>query len=597
MRSTKRYAGTLLIIGLALAGCGENGTQPGEPVVYRHALDGAPSSLDPAHAANVYAATVVVNLYDTLYRYKYLARPYQLTPNLAARMPEVSEDGRIWSISLRDDVRFADDPAFPEGRGRRVTASDVVYSLARHFDPATRSQGAWLWRDRIRGIDDWAEAGADPDTEIEGLKAIDETTVRIELDRPYPQLTHTLAMALSAIVPREAVEHYGREFGVHPVGSGPFELARFDETVAVLEARRAFDRGPLDLAAEGHDPARHGHLGLESLDGRHYPFADRIEIHFITEPTARWTSFAAGGEVDNVMVPPEQAGRVLASREPIEFEPEIRSRYHALAKPEAGFVFYGFNMDNPEIGHHDDPERDRRNRALRCAMRDAFDWQTRNEAFYHGLGTVFPGAIPPFLAEYDADAPDDSIRHHPDRARQRLAEHGWNTDNLPTLDYGLESSVHQRQMFEQFRAWMEAIGYPAGKLRRQSHASFGEFNRAIAKRELDMFLLGWTMAYPDPQYSLQMFYGPNAAPGANSFNYRNDEFDRLFERASVLPPGPERTRAYRQLNRMIIDDCVIIGSLARQRLHLWRRHARMLPDREILGGFFLRFVDVGDADG
>ena len=46
-------------------------------------MDGAPSSLDPAQASNIYANFIVVNLYDTLYRYKYLARPYQLEPNLA----------------------------------------------------------------------------------------------------------------------------------------------------------------------------------------------------------------------------------------------------------------------------------------------------------------------------------------------------------------------------------------------------------------------------------------------------------------------------------------------------------------------------------
>jgi len=56
--------------------------------------------------------------------------------------------------------------------------------------------------------------------------------------------------------------------------------------------------------------------------------------------------------------------------------------------------------------------------------------------------------------------------------------------------------------------------------------------------------------------------------------------------------GRERTRIYQRLNEMVIDDCVIIGSLSRTRLHLWKRHVRMFPDREMLGGFFLRFVDV-----
>lgn len=586
----------LVVAVLAIASCqSADSDRDRAQKVYRHAIDGAPASLDPAHAINVYAANVVKNLYDTLYRYKYLARPYELTPNLAAEMPKVSSDGLVYEIRLRDDARFADDPAFPGGEGRTVTAHDVVYSLKRHFDPATRSRGAWLWRERIAGL---PEDGADfsADMAVSGLKALDEHTLRIRLTEPYPQFTHTLAMALSAIVPWEAVDAYGQEFAIHPVGSGPFTLTRFDETIAVLEPNPGFDRGLVDLQREGYSPRLHRHLGLETIDGRRYPFLDRLEIHFIAEPTARWTSFQSPDGVDLVMVPPEMAGRVLESHRPLAFKPEIRDRYQSHAGTEAGMVFYGFNMDNPEIGYADDPDRQAHNRQLRCAMRDAFDWEARNDVFYHGLGRVFAGAIPPILTAYDPSLGQDSIERDVRGARARMEAAGWTAANVPELVYGLESSVPQRQMYEQFRAWMEqAIGFPARKLTPRSFASFGEYARAIGTRQLDIFLLGWTLAYPDAQYSLQLFYGPNAAPGANSMNYANPEFDRLFERASAMPASPERTRLYRELNRMVIDDCVIIGSLSRTRLHLWKRHLRMFPDREMVGGFFLRFVDAVDV--
>ncbi|HSH27746.1 MAG TPA: ABC transporter substrate-binding protein, partial [Wenzhouxiangella sp.] len=270
----------LAIAALAVVGCQNGESEPdGALKVYRHAIDGAPASLDPAHADNVYAATLVKNLYDTLYRYKYLERPYELTPNLAADFPEISDDGRVYRIALRKDARFANDPAFPDGQGRPVTATDVVYSLKRHFIAETRSRGGWLWRDRIVGLESGAEI-RDADQAVAGLEAVDKHIVRIELDAPYPQFTHTLAMALSAIVPREAVEHYGREFGVHPVGSGPFVLRRFDETMAVLERSPGFSRGRIDLAAEGFDPERHADYNLEHIDGRPWPLVDRVEVHF-----------------------------------------------------------------------------------------------------------------------------------------------------------------------------------------------------------------------------------------------------------------------------------------------------------------------------
>ena len=158
------------IIGLSACGQKENGNNiPTAVATYRHAMDGAPTSLDPVHASNIYANFLAVNLFDTLYRYKYLARPYQLEPNLAEGMPQVSADGLIYTIRIKPGVHFIDDPSFPEGKGRAVRAEDFVYSLKRHFDPATRAQGAWLWQGRIVGLDEWKENGANYDQEVAGL--------------------------------------------------------------------------------------------------------------------------------------------------------------------------------------------------------------------------------------------------------------------------------------------------------------------------------------------------------------------------------------------------------------------------------------------
>lgn len=578
---------------LLLAACGGGEAPDGK--IYRHSIDGTPTSLDPAQALTIYASSVVVNVYDTLYRYKYLARPYELAPNLAVGMPEVSEDGLVYTFRIRDDARFTDDPAFPDGTGRPVTVRDLVYSLKRHFDPEVRSQGAWLWTDRIVGMAEWAAAGADYDRPVDGLVPLDDHTLRIRLTAPYPQLTYTLATAFSAIVPREAVDHYGREFGVRPVGSGPFRLTSFDSSMASFEVNPHFVREPLDLDGEGFDAVRHAGLGLEPLDGRRYPFLDRLEIHFIEENAARWASFVRGNEIQTLRVPNEQVDDVLARRSPIEFSEEILARYHANSGLEAGFVYGGFNMADPRFGHHEDPERDAANRAFRCAVRDAFDWRARNETFYHGLAEVFPGVIPPVVPEFDPALGDDSITRDVDRARQRLDAHGWTTDSVPTLTYGYIATVQQRQMFEQLRAQLGDIGFPVDRLVPETFATFGDYSRALSNSNLDLFYLAWTLDYPDAQNTLQLFYGPNASPGSNTFNYRNPDFDALFEASRTLQPGPERTELYRRMNRMVVDDCVAIAGLSRTRIHLWHRNVRMLPDRQILGGYFIRFVDI-DAE-
>ncbi len=99
---------------LATSGCGQNASQnqrDADLKVYRHSMDGAPTNLDPVQSATIYSNFVTLNTYDTLFRYKYLKRPYELTTNLAAAMPQVSDDGLEYVIRLKKGVRFVDDAA------------------------------------------------------------------------------------------------------------------------------------------------------------------------------------------------------------------------------------------------------------------------------------------------------------------------------------------------------------------------------------------------------------------------------------------------------------------------------------------------------
>lgn len=582
-------AGAIAAAGIA---CSESPSEDqGEdaPSVYRHAMDGTPRSLDPAQAANVYAKALVVNLYDTLYRYKYLARPYELAPNLAEGMPEISADGLIYTIRLRKDARFIDDPAFPAGVGRHVTADDFVYSIKRHFDPSTRSRGAWLWQDRIVGLDDWKRDGADYDQPVSGLKAIDEHTVQIQLISPFPQLTHSLAQGFAAIVPREAVDYYGAEFPIRPVGSGPYRLERFDSSGAVLTRNPSYRRTPFDADAEGAGDARY-----DSLNGKAPPFMDRIEVSFIAEDAARWNTLIAG-ETDFIKVPVSQFDAVLESRNPPTLGPGLADRFELAANLESGFVHTDFNLSDPAIGYHPDPDQDARNRALRCAITKAYDWDRRNEVFYYGIGRVFPGILPPVVPEFDPAAPGDAMERDVDGARRLLRDAGWNADNLPDLEYGFPSNVTERQMFEQFRSFMTDIGYPAEKIRPQTFAAYGDYTRAYLNREVMLVTTSWTMDYPDAENTMQLFYGPNASPGSNSANYDNAEFNRLFRESAALLPSDERTSRYREMNRILQDDCATISGISRTLILLWNRDFIMQPDRSFVGGFFFRFVAKSDA--
>ncbi|WP_395374448.1 ABC transporter substrate-binding protein [Marinicella sp. W31] len=560
--------------------------------VYRHSIDGKPSSLDPIQASTVYSNFVVLNIFDTLYTYKYLTRPYEVKPNLAAALPEISMDGLRYIIRIKPGVYFHDHPAFQNGQGRELEAEDFVYSIKRMFDPDMQPAGSWLWQGRIVGLDDWKAAGSDYAETIEGLKALDRYSIQITLNKPFPQLLYTLTLGYSAVVPHEVVMHEGSLFGSKPIGSGPFTLNHLDANKAYLLKHSKFRQEPLDLSAEGYDEALHAYTGIQTLEGQSPPFVDRLEIHFMTEQTSQWNSFVKGDEIQFARVPKDKQNTVILSKDPFKLHPQILQKYHHSFGTEAAFVYGGFNMDDPNFGQTGDPEYDARSKALRCAIRSAHDWKLKNQNFYFGLGTVFPGIIPPMVPEYDPDIPKDSITTDIKAGRILLQEAGWHSDNLPTFEYHTSGSVSDRLLFEQMRGFLKTIDYPQNKIEYHPYASFGSFNQAIKNKQAPFFYLAWFLDYPDAENTLQLFYGPNASPGSNTFNYKNPEFDRLFKLTKTMQPSEERTALYQKMNQMIIDDCVVISGLSRKRIFLWHKNVIMFPDREILGGAFLRYVDI-----
>lgn len=569
----------------------DNNRYPGKKVYY-HSMDGTPTTLDPVRAATIYTNFVVLNVFDTLYAYKYLKRPYELKPNLATAMPEVSEDGLTYTIHIKKGVEFQDNQAFNNGKGREVHASDFVYSLQRHFDKKFNSQGAWVFAGRIVGLDDWKKNGSDYSQKIEGLQALDDYTIQIKLVEKYPQLTYTLAMGFSALVPQEAVEFYGNEFGSNPTGSGPFVLKSFNLEKAIFEANPKFRKEPLDLAYEGYDEEIHGFTGIKTLAGKSPPFIDVMEVNFIKESSSRWNSFTKGNEIQYTVVPKEQANSVIMSKKPLTLYPQITDNYHHMFGIEAGFVYSGFDMMNPIFGNNGDPVHDEKNKSLRCAIRKAFNWDQKNRAFYFGLGTIFPGIITPSVMEYDPNMSQDPITLDVEGAKYLLKQAGWNAENLPSLYYHTRGDVSNRLSYEQFRGFLKKIGYPVKKIKYNPYPSFGAFNKALKDGKTPFFSLAWGLDYPDAENTLQLFYGPNKSPGSNNFNYVNPQFDALFEQAKTMQPSSERTLLYQQLNKMVIDDCVVLSGLSRNRIYLWHHDVIMYPDREILGGFFARYVDV-----
>src|SRR5437763_9325797 len=171
-----------VVIGFALSGLSIAADMS---KTIRTAFIVAESGFDPQATSNLYSDSIQRAIFETLYGFDYLARPYKRVPRTAAAMPEIGEGGRTWTLHIKPGIYFADDPAF-KGRKRELTAADYVYSWKRLLDPRIRSPFAWYVQDKIVGADAVIEAAKksgrfDYDTPIQGLRAPDRYTLRFEL--------------------------------------------------------------------------------------------------------------------------------------------------------------------------------------------------------------------------------------------------------------------------------------------------------------------------------------------------------------------------------------------------------------------------------
>ncbi len=141
--------------------------------VFRYNESKGISSLDPAYARNQTIIWPVSQLFNGLLQ---MDDSLDIRPALARRW-EISDDGTVYTFHLRTDVRFHDDPVFPGGTGRLVTAADVAYSFSRILDPSVASPGLWVLGKLDRGKPDHPE----------GFRALDDSTFRIWLNEPFPR--------------------------------------------------------------------------------------------------------------------------------------------------------------------------------------------------------------------------------------------------------------------------------------------------------------------------------------------------------------------------------------------------------------------------
>ena len=241
-----RLIRVLAMLALALTALSAGAADPAK--VIRHVFPVAESGFDPAGVQDLYSATIEQMLFETLLTYDYLARPSKLVPLTAEALPEVTDNGKTYTVRIRKGIHFIDDPAF-KGRKRELTAADYAYSLKRLIDPKLRSPWAWLVEGKIVGLDELAEAAKktgkfDYDAKIAGLETPDRYTLRIRLKDTDYNLPYILAHEPTSAVAREVIEAYRDESGramSNPVGTGAYRLKQWvRSSKIVLDANPDF---------------------------------------------------------------------------------------------------------------------------------------------------------------------------------------------------------------------------------------------------------------------------------------------------------------------------------------------------------------------
>lgn len=549
----------LIGLSLLLAGCGEGGADPrtdtgdanaaaapaGAKVRYA-AFTSKTRHLDPALIQDTTSAAVGGQIFDTLYQYHYLKRPYEIVPQLAADMPEVSDDKLTYTIRIRDDVYFQDDACFPGGEGRRLTAEDFVYSWKRIADINTRSPNWNFLQDHIVGLDEFREyttglgegESVDMDRPVEGLTALDEHTLRVRLKRPWPQIKMVLAHLPTAVVPREAVEHYGEEFINHPVGTGPYMLESWNRGSSITLVRNpGYYPDPYPSEGEPGDAER----GLLDDAGKMMPFIDRVEIEIIEEDQPYWLTFMKG-RIGTAGIPKDSFSTAIRGER--ELSEDLKRRGVSLLTQVNPATFWvAVNMADPVVG---------KNLPLRRALSMAIDREDYIELFLNGRGQPADGPIPPIFEAHNPDLASPYTRYDPVKAAELVAEarrvHGGPLPRLTLSVGGTDSTMRQMGQYLT-RAW-EQVGLDV----EAEHMDWPSLQRQVDNRSVQLFNMGWLADYPDSQNFMLLYYSKNVTPGPNSSNYVNPEFDELYDRAIRMPESPERTALYRRLEQMVVDD-------------------------------------------
>ncbi|HZW78342.1 MAG TPA: ABC transporter substrate-binding protein [Flavobacteriaceae bacterium] len=487
--------------------CENPGDDEREHLVFRYNEHGNIPTLDPAFARNPQAIWPDNQLYNGLVQ---LDDELNIIPDIAKRW-EINDSTLTYTFYLRDDVYFHKNQVFSglKTHGidstRTVVAADFVYSFNRLTDEKVASPGSWVM------------------SNVESYSAENDTTLVIQLKKPFPAFLGLLSMRYCSVVPKEAVEFYGNEFRRNPVGTGPFQFQMWEENVKLV-----FRRNPLYFEKDEF--------------GNQLPYLEAVAITFLPDKQSEFLQFAQGkldfiSGLDN-----SYKDEILTTKG--ELQEKYQDRVELISGPFLNTEYLGIFLgsNSSEI----------QSKSLRQAINYGFDRKQMVTYLRNGMGIpATHGFIPKGLPGFEEIK---GYSYNPEKAKTLIDEYKRETGNQkPQITIG--TTGNYLDLVEFVQRELEKIGIavkidvvPPSTLRQMRSSG-----------ELDIFRASWIADYPDAENYLSLFYSPNFSPnGPNYMHFKNATYDSIYEKSLTVSDIQERKHLYRQMDSIIIDEAPVV---------------------------------------
>lgn len=494
-------------------------------------------NLDPVLSSNYPAIWPLMQCMEGLLEYD---KEMNLIPNLADTF-FISEDALIYTFRIRKNISYHDNSCFPNGKARSVEASDFKYCFERLCDSRTKSRGMWLFRDKVKGTEEFITSIQENKfdvKEINGIKAPDDSTLIITLVKPFAPFLSLLTMPYTFVYPKEAVEHYKDKFGFNPIGTGPFKYVKWD-----FDRELQFDKNK--------------NYWKKNNDGSDIVQISGFKVYFIRSAETEFLDFREG-KLDYHSPSPELLTQILGTD--MKLLPEYN--FEMIKQPWLNTVYLAVQLDEKMPGGINNPLSG--NKLLRQAISYAIDREKiiRYVLKFKGLPAE-NGPIPKGMPGYSKDI--IGFKFNREKAKELLKEAGYPEGRGLKLKLTISNEETQKLIGEAVQAQLREIGIDV----ELDFMQGSTLRSAQVGGELAFWRANWGADYFDPENFMALFYSKNKTPnGPNYTHYSNPKVDSLYDLGLILTDFKQRVKVYHEMEKIIIEDAPWILLLYNEILYL-----------------------------